>query len=181
MPLPLTSEVLGPLAEPFGRFWAAYPARRPNPKAAAAREFARLCRWRREEADALIAAARAFAEECRRLQVRPEYVPHARTWLSQRRFEDYPPFAAAEAVPAAPAGGVPESVRAHAWWPVAGRCGVKPHEFSAYLAPLVVREWHERRRAVVAAPSRFIADTVRARFLAVLARVLEVESVEVVP
>jgi hypothetical protein len=181
MPIPSTTAALGQLAEPFGRFWLAYPARRPNPRAAAAREFASLCRHDRTEAERLIAAARAYAEECRRLQVRPEYVPHARTWLSQRRFEDYPPYAAEEAVPAAPAGGVPAAVRAHAWWPVAGRCGVAPHEFSAYLAPLVVREWHERRLAVVAAPSRFVADTVRARFVPVLARVLEVESVEVVP
>lgn len=180
MPVKSTDQVLGQLAEPFARFWAAYPARRPNPRAAAAREFARLCRFDRGEAELLIEAARAFAAECRRLQVKPEFIPHARTWLSQLRHLDYPPFVDEEAVPEAPDGGVPEDVRAHAWWAIAGRHGVHPHEFRAYLAPLRVSELHQRDRARVLAHSRFVADTVRARYLGVLREALGVQTVEVV-
>lgn len=180
-PIATTEQALGRLAEPFERFWAAYPKRTPNPRAAAAREFARLCRHDRAEAELLIVAAGAFAAECRRLAIKPEFIPHARTWLSQRRYLDYPPFAAhPDEVDERPIGAVPEEVRSHPWWSVAGRLGVAPHEFKAFLAPLTVRHLDMRVRAVVWAPSRFVADTVRARFAGVVARALEVETVEVV-
>lgn len=179
-PIPATDQALGRLAEPFARFWVAYPKRTPNPRAAAAREFARLCRHDAREAELLIVAARAFAAECRRHAIKPEFIPHARTWLSQRRFLDYPPFSAhPDEVDDRPIGAVPEEVRSHAWWAVAARAGVAPHEFKAFLAPLRVLRLDMRVRAELAAPSRFVADTVRARYAGVVARALEVETVEV--
>lgn len=183
MPVPATRDLLGGLDDPFARFWAAYPKRTPNPRARAAAEFARAVRRFGVRPHELIEAARAFAAEQARLAVRPEYIPHARTWLAQERWRDYPPFAPA-VEEAAPALEVPPEVAAHAWWSTAGRLGVAPHEFRAFLAPLVVREWHAYERATVLAPSRFVADTVRARFLPVLARVLDLSdprSVEVLP
>lgn len=179
-PIPHTEEALGRLAEPFARFWTAYPKRTPNPRAAAARAFARLCRHDAAEADLLIVAAGAFAAECRRLAIKPEFIPHARTWLSQRRFLDYPPFSTCpDEADGRPIGVVPDEVRSRPWWAAAGRAGVPPHEFKAFLAPLRVLRLDMRVRAEVAAPSRFVADTVRARYADVLARALEVQTVEV--
>lgn len=181
MPVRRIDDVLGPLGEAFARFWAAYPPRQPNPRAAAAREFARLCRFDRAEAERLVAAAAAYAAECRRLAIRPEYIPHARTWLAQARHLDYPPYAPVPA--AAPAGGlvVPEEVRRHPWWAAAGRAGVEPHAFKTWLMPLRLSQLIERERARLIAPSRLVADRVRAEFLPVLRRALGVTEVEIEP
>lgn len=182
MAIPRTEEALGRLVESFARFWAAYPSRRPNPRAAAAREFKRICWHSAGEAELLIEAARAFRAECARLQIKPEFIPHARTWLAQRRYLDYPPFAChADEADMQPIGAVPEEVRAHPWWAEAGRAGVAPHEFKAFLMPLRVPLLRQRQLAEVVAPSAFVAEVVRTRYRAVLARALGVQSVEVTP
>jgi hypothetical protein len=76
------------LAAAFARFWAAYPKRRPNPKALAEHEFAKLA-GEGVDPERLVAAAAAFAAECTRLGTQAAFVPHARTFLAQRRFSDY--------------------------------------------------------------------------------------------
>lgn len=89
----------------FEAFWAAYPKRLgPNPKAAAAKVFAKLTRV--ISPGDLIRAATTFATECVKLKVDPAFVPHARTWLAQERWTDY--LAQPEAAQAVPATDLPE-------------------------------------------------------------------------
>ena len=88
------------LAEAFERFWAAYPRRPDNPKAAARAVFERRVR---EGADpqAIADAAGRYARHIAERKLDAIFVPHARTWLSQRRYEDYEE-APASADPTAP-------------------------------------------------------------------------------
>jgi len=76
----------------FEVFWAAYPCRPDNPKAAARTMFERRVR---EGADgaAIAAAAGRYAASVKARKLDSAFVPHARTWLSQRRYEDYGPDA----------------------------------------------------------------------------------------
>ncbi|MFN3858394.1 MAG: hypothetical protein ACK4RV_11670 [Caulobacter sp.] len=82
----------------FERFWTAYPKRRPNPKAMALSLFERLVR-KGEDAEQLITAAERYAQECAALGVENDFIVHAKTFLRQRRFEDYQASAPAEAAP----------------------------------------------------------------------------------
>ena len=77
------------LSEAFEAFWAAYPRRPDNPKAAARLVFERRVR---EGADAaeIVGAAGRYAAFVVAQKIDPPFIPHARTWLSQRRYEDYP-------------------------------------------------------------------------------------------
>jgi hypothetical protein len=72
----------------FERFWAAYPDRPDNPKAAARQVFERRVR---EGADpeVIVAAAGRYRAFVAGRKLDSLYIPHARTWLSQRRWEDY--------------------------------------------------------------------------------------------
>ncbi len=81
--------IAGPLADPFARFWRAYPRRRPNPKPPAAKVFAELVRRGTATPEDLVLAAERYAAEVADLGIQPCFVPHAVTWLRQRRFEDY--------------------------------------------------------------------------------------------
>lgn len=153
----------------FEAFWAAYPARRPNPRAKAEARFAFLCRALRP--DDLVEAARAFAAECAREKIEGPFVPHAATWLGEQRFRDYPPFASLAARATAT---LPEP--AHEWWPVF-RGRISPAEFRNWIAvlqPLAVTEGQE---ALVEAPTRFIADQVQRDFASLVARALRVRRV----
>lgn len=75
----------------FERFKAAYPVRPVNPWAPARAIFERLVKSG-EDADDLVGSARAFAADCAKLKTDPMFIPHARTWLAQRRFEDFAPI-----------------------------------------------------------------------------------------
>lgn len=79
----------GSIAESFERFWRSYPRRRPNPKPPAARVFADLVRRGIVTADDLVTAVERYAREVEELGIQPCFVPHAVTWLRQRRFLDY--------------------------------------------------------------------------------------------
>ncbi|BBZ94298.1 hypothetical protein BRDID11004_47990 [Bradyrhizobium diazoefficiens] len=74
----------------FGDFWEAYPRREgANPKEPAKKKFLATVKSG-EDADAIIAGARAYAEELRRTnKLNTSYVAQAVTWLSQRRWTDY--------------------------------------------------------------------------------------------
>lgn len=74
--------------EAFERFWAAYPRRPDNPKAAAREVFVRRVR-EGADAEAVASAAGRYADACRKSGLDLKFVPHARTWLSQRRYEDF--------------------------------------------------------------------------------------------
>ncbi len=72
----------------FDRFMAAYPARGDNPRAPALVVFDRLVA-QGDDAEQLVAAAGRFASAMKTEGREARMIPHARTWLSQRRFEDY--------------------------------------------------------------------------------------------
>lgn len=108
----------------FDRFKAAYPPRPGNPWAPAGEVFARLIKAG-EDAEALIGAAGVFAAECKRRGLDPEFIPHARTWLKQRRFEDY--SAPADAAPSADDAGHPLAFL---------RAVTGPDYFASWIAPL---------------------------------------------
>ena len=76
------------LTTPFDRFWAAYPPRPENPKKPARDQFDRLLKAG-FAADDLVRAAEAYGAFVRQAKKDLTFVPHARTWLCQRRFEDY--------------------------------------------------------------------------------------------
>lgn len=156
----------------FERLWAAYPQRRPNPRAVARATFRAIAR--RVDPEHLVQAAAAFAAEVRALNIRPEFVPHTRTWLYQQRFRDYPPFTSA----AAESPRLEDAGIDHPWWPACAG-SVPPHAFRAFIAPLVV-ERVEGESALLRAPSRFVADTARAQYAVLLCRALGVGTVEIV-
>lgn len=69
----------------FERFWAEYP--RKDSRASAQREFLRIAP---DEAtvDRMIARVRASRASAQWLKDGGEFIPHGRTWLHQRRWED---------------------------------------------------------------------------------------------
>jgi hypothetical protein len=165
------SAVPSEVAEAFEGFWTAYPARSPNPKAPARLVFARLVAGG-EPPGRLVAAAAAFAAEVARKTIAPEFVPHARTWLQQRRFEDYQagPPTMPETAPEAPVESASHPLREPFQH-------LAESEFRCFIAPLAV----ERRGplAVITAPTRFVADHVRGRFSGELRRALGVARVQI--
>jgi hypothetical protein len=89
------------LAEAFEGFWAAWVSRPENPKAAARLVFERRVR-EGVDATAIVAAAGRYAAFCAKTKKDGPFIPHARTWLSQRRYEDYFEDASASAAAARP-------------------------------------------------------------------------------
>lgn len=150
------------VADWFEDFWRVYPARPRNPKAAAGAVFARLVRAGTPAAD-IVGAAERYAAEVRRDKVDPLFVPHARTWLSQRRDLDYPAPAEAPSAPAAPdRAGL---------WPRLATVMTEP-EYRSWIAPCAVSL--ADTGATIVAPSRFHAAQLRGRWEDALLRGLGV-------
>ena len=154
------------LQEAFEAFWKAYPRRRPNPKAIARRAFARLVAAG-VDAGFLERAAGRFAIEARAEKIEAAFVPHARTWLLQRRFEDYPDPALPVEAPAPEADGLMQRLE---------RLGLTTAEFTAWIEPLDIQV--DGDRALARTPSRFIADRVRGRYLPQLRTALGVTRID---
>lgn len=141
-------------SEAFERFWRAYPDRKPNPKAPAAATFQELERAG-EDAEGIIQAAGRFAAECRKLDTKSDFIPHARTWLAQRRFEDY---LGADADVGEEGARQADDVSADPLFrAVSG--DITPVEYGRWIKPLEIEI--ENGVAIVTAPSRFHADWVR--------------------
>lgn len=80
--------------EEFEAFWKAYPPRPGNPKAAARAQWVRLGNLGAlPPLETILTAVKAYAAHVRREKIGLEFVAHARTWLSQRRWEDWAPYA----------------------------------------------------------------------------------------
>ena len=74
----------------FEQFWSAYPKRAGvNPKAAARKIWDRLVKFKQlPPMEEMLVRTRAYCNECTKTKIYgTSFVPHARTWLSQRRFE----------------------------------------------------------------------------------------------
>ncbi len=153
----------GELRGIFADFWEVYPYRRPNPRALAEAAFAAAVKAGAKPAD-LVAAAAAYAAECKSKGIAEAFVVHARTFLAQRRFEDYLVSGAGQAVvsdkPAEPD---------HPWWP-AFRGRVSAAAFAQWIEPLRVvaqtRLFEEGGllNVTLSAPSAFHRDYVREHF-----------------
>lgn len=140
----------------FGRFWAAYPVRQDNPKKAALAAFDGLVS-RGVEAEALIRAADAYRAYVRASGMDPKFIPHARTWLSQERFEDYltVPDAPVSAQAAAP-GPNPEHPLS------ALHAEVGAAVWLSYFAPASIEIGENQ--AVVTAATRYACDKLERDF-----------------
>lgn len=134
----------------FERFWAAYPRRPENPKAAARAVFGRLL-LAGVDPEAIVAGAAAYAALCRREAKDPKFIPHARTWLSQRRFEDYQD----EAPASAPAGEPSPEPHPLAWL----LAEIGEEAWRSWIAPLRVETTADGARVV--ARTGFALDRVR--------------------
>lgn len=133
----------------FDRLMKAYPARGDNPRAPALVVFARLVMVEGEDAEVLIAAAGRFAAVLKAEAREARMIPHTRTWLSQRRFEDY-----LSDVPAsAPAGPSPE----HPLFWLAAEIG--DAAWMSYIGPLVLERSGNTNR--IEAPTQFALSRVR--------------------
>lgn len=78
--------------EEFEAFWAAYPKRPGNPKLAAKKQWMALAKLGTLPSLSLIlSAVKAYKANCTASKTAPEYIAHARTWLSQQRWADWLP------------------------------------------------------------------------------------------
>lgn len=142
----------------FARFWAAYPERRPNPRALAEREFVRAVKAGAAVHDLEVAAA-GYAAEVKRLGTANDFIVHAATFLRQARWRDY------LATPSLQVGGSAEPF--HPLWPA-----MKPHidasTFSAWIGRCQVVEMGEGLTLITT--HRVVAQRVRDDFLPLLRR-----------
>ncbi len=132
----------------FERLMKAYPPRGDNPRAAALKAFATLVA-EGEDAEAMADAAGRFALAMRAEARAATMIPHTRTWLSQRRFEDY----LTDAPASAPAGPNPE----HPLFWMAAEIG--DAAWLSYIGPLQVSE--EGGLPLVTARTAFQLDRIR--------------------
>ncbi|MBR0681939.1 hypothetical protein GXW74_15700 [Roseomonas eburnea] len=161
----------------FDAFWAAYPPRRPNPRAMAEMAFARAVRDGAAPGD-LVRAAEAYAAELRERGIGSEFIVHASTFLRQRRYEDYLRAPIAEA----PARAAPAADIDHPLWPLL-RGRLSETDFRHWIEPLRCVSIVAGAHAVLMAPNRFYRDWVRQHFdLALKAglgvRILDIEIAE---
>lgn len=138
----------------FALFWNAYPAPLENPKKPALRVFAELV-GAGVDAAALARAADAYKAFVRANAIPAKFIPHARTWLNQGRFEDWMTAdAPASALNAGDdAGPSPE----HPLFPLFDSVG--PARWASYFAPLVIAR--EADGIHVVAQTRFALDRLR--------------------
>lgn len=135
----------------FDRLMTAYPARGDNPRAPALAVFARLVATG-EEPEALIRAAGRFAEVMKAEGREPRMIPHTRTWLSQRRFDDY-----LTDVPASAPGDAPRPNPEHPLFWLAAEIGEAA--WLSYIGPLTVEE--EAGMPLIVARTAFQLDRLR--------------------
>jgi hypothetical protein len=135
------------ILEAFEGFWAAYPSRPDNPKAPARLVFERRVR-EGADADFIVRAAGRYAAFCASAKKDPEFLPHARTWLSQRRYEDYP-----DAPDSPPEAETPEHPLA--WL----KAAIGEASWKSWIAPLDVL--HAAHPVLIIAQTQFALDHVK--------------------
>lgn len=145
----------------FARFWAAYPERKPNPRALAEKEFARAVKAG-AAVDDLVAAASGYAAEIKRLGTANDFVVHAATFLRQARWRDY-------LTPKAPIGAPTGAEPTHPLWP-AMKAHVDASTFNAWIGRCQAVEMDGG--LVLITSHRVVAQRVRDDFLPVLRRVV---------
>lgn len=142
----------------FARFWAAYPARTPNPRALAEKEFARAVKAGAAPDD-LVLAAGGYAAEVKRLGTANDFIVHAATFLRQARFRDYLGSVLTAAAAAAP------SEPDHTLWP-AMKAHMDAATFMAWFGRCQVVEMNAQ--LVLLTQHRIVATRIRDDFLPLL-------------
>ncbi|WP_146604514.1 DnaA N-terminal domain-containing protein [Rhodoplanes roseus] len=146
-----------PARAAYERFRALYP--KPSgmdPRKPAEQEFLRLVLREGIVPERIVAAVAPFAEQVRRDRVEPRYVPASARWLRERRFED---IAESPAPAAAPTSSDP-------WLaPVIARLSreIGAGDAVAWFSRLAVVK-RDPHRVTLAAPTRFVAETIEVRF-----------------
>jgi hypothetical protein len=168
----------------FEDFWAAYAKRDgANPKEPAKKRFIAAV-MSGEDADAIIAGARGYAEELRRTnKLNTSYVAQAVTWLNQRRWVDYQ-AQPARAVKVDPDPGVTIDP---IWAPARAHllADLGPEVFSSWFRNVAFLAIVNGNRVCMNAPSRFMKSQIEKDYMARLLRAWqatkpEVELVEII-
>ena len=157
----------------FETFWAAYPPRKPNPRALAEVAYARAVKDGATPAD-LARAAAGYAAEVKAQNIEAAFVVHAATFLRQRRWLDYQ-----EAAPVAEA--TPSARRldeAHPLYAVM-RGKISDADFIAWIQPLKLISCTDFGYAMLHAPTRFHRDWVRQHYVDVLRRAMRRPELEI--
>jgi hypothetical protein len=156
------------LKSAFSAFMEAYPPRVPNPRAPAEMIFRKIvtAKMNPVQPDDLIRAAQAYREEVRKLEMDLKFVPHARTWLMQRRFEDYLPSGQAESITPPSLRDPPQELWQQALCQVFG-----VSVYQGWFAKCALS--CDRNGAILSAPTRFSADYIQNNFLEELLRILK--------
>lgn len=136
----------------FDALMKAYPARGDNPRAPALVVFARLIA-EGDDAEMMVKAAGRFAAVLKAEAREARMIPHTRTWLSQRRFEDY----LTDDQASAPTGPKPD----HPLFWLAAEIG--DAAWMSWIAPLTVEKgkWGYDPCMVVRAPTLFALKRVQ--------------------
>lgn len=150
------AQVSASLQGAFERFWAAYPKRPWNPRAATLAKFVKLVKAG-VDPEALIGAAGVFAASCQTRGIAADFIPYASTWLSKRQDLDFPASPPAAASPDGPDALHPGSAPDLAFL----RLIMSDGDFAVWIAPLKVEAPDEGRAATITAKTTFALDRVR--------------------
>lgn len=152
----------------FEQFWAAFPKRAGvNPKAAARKIWDRLVKFKQmPPMESVMAATRAFALEAVRTKIYgTSYVPHARTWLSQRRFESDEVVVPAVVVSTENAAVLPQG------YEDAARALIKQIGNARYMAFFGKAKWSNGGSVIkITVPSAFDRQTIEINYAEELER-----------
>ncbi|WP_316159685.1 DnaA N-terminal domain-containing protein [Bradyrhizobium sp. SZCCHNRI3042] len=168
----------------FADFWSAYPKRDgANPKEPARKKFLAAVKSG-DDADAIIAGARGYAEELRRTnKLNTSYVAQAVTWLNQRRWTDY------EAQPERQIAVDPDPGFKidPTWAPARARllADLGPEVFSSWFRNVCFLSIVDGNRVRMTAPSRFMKSQIEKDYMPRLLRAWQasmpdVEFVEII-
>lgn len=159
------------LRDEFEIFWAAYPARKPNPRALAEVAYARAVKDGAAPDD-LARAAASYADEVREQKIDAAFVVHAATFLRQRRYLDYLTVPAPEAAP--------QEIDEYHFLRAPLRGRISDTEFRRWIMPLLFGLHDPGEKAIIGAPSAFHRDWVRGQFGAEIREALRVRVLEIV-
>lgn len=162
------------LREAFEAFWKAVPKRAADRPGKARQEFTRLVKGGLSP-QALVRAAGRYAADVRARRVDPQYIPLVGKWLREGGHETYPdPAPAGEPVElTVDTSGSQDPVHT-----ALVAAGMTEADHRSWIARCQLDIDRERSTLLVRAPSRFIADTVKERFEAVLRRAFGARTIE---
>jgi len=153
----MTTPTLPQIRAAFDRFKAAYPKRPENGWAAALVAFEKLAKVG-VDMDMLVRAAGAYAKHAAANVTDPKFIPMAKKWLGERRFEDFQDEAAAPAETDSAEGEHPFD------W---AKGQVPDRAWTSWFRQLDVVEGNP---TTINAPTQFALDHVRAEYGPMLRR-----------